>query len=203
MPTESSQLPALPPLTAEQQGKVLGVLSVGCDRETAANMIGRTPDDIMLAMRADAAFAAEVRRHEAAVELATMKVIYSEVTDQKNWRAAVWWLERRSPERFASRGAGTVTVSHLKAYLTLLGEALGNSIHNADDRERVAAKFVEFRSLAENLADDLLRSSPRLDDPSSPSLALLECDDAPRAVNTEAAEDSMTATAEILPEFDL
>ena len=67
----------------------------------------------------------------------------------------------------------------------------------------MAAKFVEFRSLAENLADDLLRSSPRLDDPSSPSLALLECDDALRAVTTEAAEDSMTATAEILPEFDL
>ncbi len=179
-------------LTAEQKAKVYGVLAVGCDRETAANLVGCTPSEITRAMHVDAEFAAKVRRTEAAVELGHMRIILNEALENKSWRAAVWWLERRSPERFGSRGAGTVTVSHMRAYLTLLGEALSSAIQNADDRERVAAKFTEFRTLAEDLADDLLRSVPRTGEPTSPTVALLTVDD---LTSTE-TEPTTAATSE-------
>ena len=60
-------------------------------------------------MLRDADFAAEVRRAEAPVELSHMRNVQNAAQDGKNWRASVWWLERRSPERFGPRGAGTVT----------------------------------------------------------------------------------------------
>jgi hypothetical protein len=132
-------------LTAEQKGQIYGILSVGCDRETAANFIGCSLADIVHAMRQDADFNTSVRRTEAAAELNHMRTVQNAAKDEKNWRAAVWWLERRSPERFGSRGAGTVTTRHLKAFLTLIGDCLNSDIHDPADRERVMARLKEFR----------------------------------------------------------
>ncbi|MCC7475037.1 MAG: hypothetical protein IT425_06545 [Pirellulales bacterium] len=145
-------------LTAEQKGQVYGILSVGCDRETAANFIGCFPADIERAMRLDPAFAKSVRRTEATVELHHMRTVHQAAKDEKNWRTAVWWLERRSPERFGSRGAGTVTARHLKSFLTLLGEGLYSDIEKSEDRERVLARFVQFQKLADDLANDVCGS---------------------------------------------
>ena len=133
-------------LTAEQQGQVYGILSVGCDRETAANYIGCSLADIVRAMRQDAEFGASVRRTEAAAELSHMRTVQNAAKDEKHWRASVWWLERRSPERFGSRSAGAVTSRHLKAFLTIIGESLHNDIHNAEDR---AARDGEIRTISD------------------------------------------------------
>ena len=89
-----------PALTDEQKGQICGILSVGCDRETAANFVGCSLADIRRAMQHDRAFAANVRRTEAGVELSHMRTVQEAAKEAKNWRASVWWLERRSPERF-------------------------------------------------------------------------------------------------------
>lgn len=144
-------------LTADQQGQVLGILSVGCDRETAAGFVACAPADIARAMQVDPAFGTVVRRTEAAAELTCMRTVHQAAKDVKTWRAAVWWLERRSPERFASRGAGTVTTRQLRIFLTIIGDLLNEEIHDSADRQRVLARLNAYDSLADNLVNDLWR----------------------------------------------
>jgi hypothetical protein len=73
-------------LTPEQQGKIFGVLSIGCDRETAANVIGSTLADFGRAMRGDPEFAKSVRRTEAMAELGHMRSVHEASKDPRNWR---------------------------------------------------------------------------------------------------------------------
>src|SRR4051812_28378597 len=96
-------------LTDAQKGQICGILSVGCDRETAANFAGCTTADIGRTMRDDPAFAAHVHRTEAGCEMGHMRTVQEAAKDAKNWRASVWWMERHAPERFGPRGAGVVT----------------------------------------------------------------------------------------------
>ncbi|HEX4415168.1 MAG TPA: hypothetical protein VH107_16160 [Lacipirellulaceae bacterium] len=163
-------------LSAEQMGQIYGILSVGCDRETAANFIGCLPADIVRAMRSDAEFNTSVRRTEAAAELNHMRTVQNAAKDEKNWRASVWWLERRSPERFGSRGAGTVTTRHLKAFLTLVAECLNSDIRDAADRERVMTRLKDFQSMADDLADDLPQATTASDELPKSLCAILEHD---------------------------
>jgi hypothetical protein len=83
-----------------------------------------------------------------------MRTVQKAAKDEKNWRAAVWWLERRSPERFGSRSAGAVTARHLKAFLTMAGDVLNTEIRDPTDRERVMSRLTEFQTLVDDLARD-------------------------------------------------
>jgi hypothetical protein len=149
-------LPLVPiTLSPEQEGQILGILSVGCDRETAANVAGCTTAEIALAMRDDPKFAQSVRRTEAMVEMALMRTVNEAAKDPKNWRAAVWWLECRSPERFASRGAGTVTSRQLKTFVQVLSHHLNDDVKCPEDRERVLNRLAEIESFADLIRDDL------------------------------------------------
>lgn len=147
MLNEAPQPIAVSPLTDEQKGRVLGILSVGCDRETASNIVSCSVVGLVRAMRSDAGFGAAVRRSEAAVEVKHMRVVHQVVDDVKNWRASVWWLERRSPERFGRRSAGTVTSRHLKSFLAIIGNLLNDNVHDREDRERVIARLNEYKQL--------------------------------------------------------
>jgi hypothetical protein len=161
-------------LSAEQKAQVYGILSVGCDRETAANIVGCSPADIVRVMRNDLVFAATVRRTEAAAELSHMRTVQNAAKDEKNWRASVWWLERRSPERFGNRSAGTVTARHLKAFLTILGEGLNSDIHDAADRERVMSRLKEYQALVEDLNESAWQATPIAEEGETPLNSLFE-----------------------------
>ncbi len=139
-------------LTGEQKAQVCGVLSVGCDWETAANFVGCSLSDIRRTMRIDPQFAAQVRRSEAGVELSHMRTIQEAAKDPKNWRTSVWWLERHAPERFA-RGAGVVTARQLKAFIAILADVLNGGEESAIDGTQIIARL---RTFAESL-DRLLR----------------------------------------------
>jgi hypothetical protein len=123
-----------PALTDEQKGRICGILSVGCDRQTAADFIGCSLTDIRRSMQHDSQFFADVRRAEAEVELKHMRNVQETARDKKDWRASVWWLERRSPERFARR-AGAFTARQLKAFITILGDLLREGVPNIEERQ--------------------------------------------------------------------
>jgi hypothetical protein len=148
-------LPLIPILSPEQEGQILGILSVGCDRETAANIVGCTAAEIAQAMRDDCEFAKTVRRTEAMVELAAMRTVHEAAKDPKNWKAAVWWLEVRSPERFVSRGPDTVTSRQLKAFIELLNHNLIDDIRDEEDRARILKRFAEIQNFADSIRDPL------------------------------------------------
>lgn len=142
-------------LTDQQQGEICGVLSVGCDRQTAVDIVGCSLRRLRSAMQSDAAFAARVRRAEASAELTHMRNVQELAQAKKDWKASVWWLERRAPERFARR-AGSVTPRQLKAFIAVVSETLQEAIASAEDRGRVAERL---RELADEV-DSLLSNEP-------------------------------------------
>ena len=142
-----------PVLTNEQKGRIYGILSVGCDRQTAADYIGCSLTDIRSVMQHDSAFAKEVRRCEAEVEFNHMRNVQAIARDKKEWRASVWWLERRSPERFGRRTAGAVTARQLKTYIAVLSNLLHDVV--PDFKERQAA-IDQLNALADDV-DKMLR----------------------------------------------
>jgi len=151
-------------LTAEQKSHITGILSLGCDRETAANLTCQSTDEFARALRQDPAFAAEVRRTEASVEFAHMRKIHKASEDKGNWRISIWWLERRSPERFAARSPGAVTTRHLKAFLDFFGECLASDVRNPEDRERVEVRLKQLAALCCQLDDDLWENPLGMED---------------------------------------
>lgn len=131
-------------LSDEQKQKVCMYLSAGCDRETAAKLTNCSHWDIHGAMLGDAAFAAEVRYSEGASELAHVRNVQHAAQDVKNWRASVWWLERRSPERYGKRDAGTVTTRHMKAFVAQLVAVVVEELQDPIARQRLADRFDQL-----------------------------------------------------------
>lgn len=146
-------------LTDEQKSHICGVLSIGCDWHTAANFVDCSLADIRCAMRDDPEFAARVRRTEAGAEVACMRTIHEAAKDPKNWRTAVWWLERHAPERFA-RNAGIVTARQLKTFIALLADVLHGGEQTPLERREIIARLKTF---AESV-DRLLRHEQLCDD---------------------------------------
>jgi len=149
-----------PSLTDEQKGQICGILSVGCDRETAANFVGCRAADISRAMLSDRGFAAQVRRTEAGCELGHMRTVQEATKEAKNWRASVWWMERRSPDRFGPRGAGQVTLRQLDEFLNVVADIVCNEIECRDDQQRVIVRMGEaIRELDQIVRLTLLTSA--------------------------------------------
>jgi hypothetical protein len=149
-------------LTDEQKGRICGVLSVGCDWTTAANLVGCSLSDIRRAVQLDIEFATSVRRSEAGAELSHMRTIQEAAKDAKNWRASVWWLERRAPDRFGPRRAGVVTARQLKAYIGILADVLAGQEQTGASRAEILGRLKTF---AESV-DQLLKNERMLDDES-------------------------------------
>jgi hypothetical protein len=158
------------PLTDAQKRHICGILSVGCDRQTAADCVGSSLASIRREMERDATFLAGVLRAEAGVELRHMQNVHDTAKEKKEWRASVWWLERRSPERFARRDPGAITSRQLKTFVTLLVDVLTDAVTCEADRDRV---LTHLESIADSVDQLLSDSPPRTDAAPSTSSAVL------------------------------
>jgi hypothetical protein len=149
-----------PQLTNDQKANICGILSVGCDRETAANFVGCTTADIGRTMRQDPAFAANVHRTEAGCELGHMRTVKEAAKEPKNWRASVWWMERNAPERFGPRGAGAVTIRQLDEFLNVLTDLISEEVDCDDIQRRILARMADaLRALEELVRMSALAAS--------------------------------------------
>jgi hypothetical protein len=138
-----------------QKREVCAILSVGCDRLAAAKFVGCSWAEIRAAMTADRRFAADVRRAEAGAELTHMRNVQNAARDDKHWRASVWWLERRSPERYGRREANAVTPRQVERVMELLAGAVSEEVHDAADRERLLDRLLRItESLQQMLYED-------------------------------------------------
>ena len=153
-------------LSDEQRRNICLLLSSGCDREAAAHFARCSKVDLQSEILSSPAFAADVRHAEAMSELAHIRNVQNATQDVKNWRASVWWLERRSPERFARREVGTITVQQLQDFIAQLASSVFDAIQNPDDRERLMERLDQLeRSLhASNICHDEPSSVPVLAD---------------------------------------
>jgi hypothetical protein len=133
-------------LTDEQKGRICGVLAVGCDRITAANYVGCAVADIGHTMEHDPSFAANLLRTEAATEVAHMRNIQKMAEDPKNWRASVWWLERRAPERYGPRGAGELTLRQIGEFLDVVAQILCEEVFDEEIRQKIMGRLDRSRT---------------------------------------------------------
>ncbi|MAT73052.1 MAG: hypothetical protein CMJ58_26510 [Planctomycetaceae bacterium] len=130
------------PLTSQQQRELKLLASIGCDRQTGCHYVGATPAALLETMRARPEFAAELLRAEATPEVMHMRVVNDAAKDVKNWRASVWWLERRAPERFARRPLPGLTLHELQAAIEHVAAAIVEEIGDATLRRRVQERLA-------------------------------------------------------------
>jgi hypothetical protein len=140
-------------LTSQQKAEICGILSIGCDREAAADYIGCSLADVQKAMRNDPAFLTKVRRVEANAEVTHMRAIVEFAREKKDWKASVWWLERRSPERYGRRSAGAITERQLKEFIAIVADIM-RDVRGTDDRQRVIGKLQSLADAIHNTLRD-------------------------------------------------
>jgi hypothetical protein len=86
-----------------------------------------------------------------------MRVVQQAAREQKQWRASLWWLERRAPDRYARRDAGTVTRRELGRFLHAVAGGIAAEVRDEDDRRRVLDRLA---LLADSIADPLADTEP-------------------------------------------
>lgn len=161
----------MPSLSAEQKHEVCLIVSIGCALDTAARYAGCRPDAIGTAVLEDPAFARDLARAEAGIELAHMRAVQQAARDERHWRASAWWLERKSPDHYARRQADAVSPAELKTVLTKLSEAIAAEIASPDERRRLLRRLEqvadehETGELSHATSDDPENSNPGDEDP--------------------------------------
>ncbi|MEM8864187.1 MAG: hypothetical protein AAGF31_01420 [Planctomycetota bacterium] len=136
----------MPKLTAEQKREVCTIAAVGCDRQIAARYLGCTAAELEAAVQADGQFARDLAQAEAGAELVHMKNLKEAAQEEKNWRASVWWLERRSPDRYGRRDARAFTPIQVQRFVESLSTIIAEEVRQADDRERLLSRLDTLAS---------------------------------------------------------
>jgi hypothetical protein len=147
-------------LTAFEKAGVLGILAVGCSRETAAIYAKCSRWKLKQAIAEDATFATEVIKAEQESEVFFVDKIRKAANKEQYWRAAAWALERRFPNRYAARGAGTLTMDQVKQLVSRLSDIVVQEIPGGSERRRILKRIHELVKTGENDIDD----TPIIDD---------------------------------------
>jgi len=127
-------------LDEAKRRKILGVLMVGASRESAAKYVGCSPTTIRNMIRRDAGFAEEVRSAEESSEVYFLQKIRAAADKEQYWRAAAWALERRCPNRYAPRGARTLSQEQVLRLVSDLAEIVIPEIHDSKERRNIIRK---------------------------------------------------------------
>lgn len=132
----------------EQKRECCVMISIGCDRETACNYLGKTPEELRVELQQDPEFGQRLLRAEATPEFNHMRNLFNAAKEEKNWRASVWWLERRSPERYARRPPDAVSSAQLQHVIEELTDAIVGEVDHHEDRHRLLNRL---RLIAKNI----------------------------------------------------
>ncbi len=127
-----------------KKSEVCAILSVGCSRAVAARYVGCHCRTIAREVLRDAEFRARVLQAESSHEMQHLKSINEAAHDVKNWRAAVWMLERRYPQRYAARKPGTLSVDQVLELLDRLAAIVVDEVHDAPQREQILHRLREM-----------------------------------------------------------
>lgn len=124
--------------------EILAIITFGCSRSTAARYVGCDPKTIYNEIRRDKSFAAEIARAEEQSEVFYIQQIRNAAKKESNWRAAAWVLERRIPNRYANRGAETLTFEQVESFIRGLAANLFEEISDKAERERIKKRLARM-----------------------------------------------------------
>jgi hypothetical protein len=131
-----------PEEAAMEQGKVLGMVFMGCDLDIAAHTVGWSEERLAEECQQGSQFAKELALREGSVELHHMRNVHKAAEDVKNWRASTWWLARRAAERRERKKGQAFTISEIQAFLEELVDLVFDAIAGEADRDRLIASLL-------------------------------------------------------------
>jgi len=141
-------------LDAKKKNQITAILGVGCTRRTAAAFVGCAPSTIAAEMQRDPEFANELRDAEQQQELHHLQTINEARKKPQYWRASAWWLEKRLPHLYDSKGAGIYTKKQVFEILRQLAEIIMEEVPATKHRKAIIKRFEKLleqdRSETEN-----------------------------------------------------
>lgn len=141
-----------PALDEHRQDMICAIVAVGCTYETAADYVGVAASTIYRTAERQPAFRAKLNKACAQVQLHLVRRIYDCADGKQGWRAAAWLLSRRFPDRFAQRGANTVTPRQIAATLKNFTQIIAEEVPDRDARRRIR---LRVRKLVTQLQADI------------------------------------------------
>lgn len=128
-------------LDEDKRREIIAVVSLGVSRENAAKYVGCVPATIRNEMKRDASFAEEILVAEQNSEIYFLQKIRAAADKEQYWRAAAWALERRCPNRYAPRGAKTLTEEQVVKLISDFVNIVVPEIQNPTERRSVVGKI--------------------------------------------------------------
>lgn len=123
------------------QQKVCAVLALGCSRKTAADYLGCSPELIRSTARRRKEFAVQATKSEAICEISALTQLSKALKDERNWRAVIWLLERRFPDRYGLRAPRSASPRQVIEVMNQLIDVVAGEVHDAEDQRRVVARL--------------------------------------------------------------
>lgn len=130
-----------PYLDKVRQREICAIVAVGCSRETAARYVGCCPTTIRRQAQRDPEFLAELQRAESLEEITSLRYVQAAARQAQYWRAAAWLLERKFPQRYAPRAAGSLTPEQVAQLLVELAEIVVAEVTDALLRRRILRRL--------------------------------------------------------------
>ena len=127
-------------LDETKRRNILAVLAVGASRESAAKYVGCSSATIRNEIQRNPGFAEEVKSAEESSEVYFLQRIRAAADKVQYWRAAAWALERRCPNRYAPRGAKTLSEEQVRRLISDLVEIVLPEIHDPKERRNIIRK---------------------------------------------------------------
>lgn len=128
-------------LDEDKRREIIAVVSLGASRENAAKYVGCVPETIRNEMKRDPEFAGEIRKAEENPEIYFLQKIRAAANKEQYWRAAAWALERRCPNRYAARGARTLSEEQVLKLISDIVEIVVPEIQNLAERRSIFGKI--------------------------------------------------------------
>ncbi len=124
--------------------EICAILSVGCNRKTAARYVGCHPTTISRTAARDEDFALAVRQAESKHEVLHLTHINKAAQEGRYWRAAAWALERKYPDRYSLRNPNMFTLEQITQVLSQFAEAIFEEVAKASQRKRILARLTDL-----------------------------------------------------------
>ncbi len=133
------------PIPEKKQREILALLSMGCSRMTAARYVNCTQKAIDELAQNNPDFAEKLRRAEANLEIESIKNMFNAATQEKNWRASAWVLERKSPQEFLKKKPDVIPAGLLDTLLNRIVTLLIEECPAAVQRKGLLKKLDVIR----------------------------------------------------------
>jgi len=124
-------------LDGDQQGRVCALVSLGMSPQTSVELVGGDAVTLAHTAAADPQFALRLKKSAAEHEAGLLARIDKAAQSPRDWRAAVWLLERTRPNKYGRRRPRTITEEQFHKAMRTFARGLIDCVQDASARRRI------------------------------------------------------------------